>query len=133
MELVGNEVWSGSNNGTMIVHDAKVKTKLKFLIIFYQTGEFIMRIQAPGRGLEEDYIGCLMYVNGNVWCGSSDGSINVFDATTGKCITRLLGHTGSINCFARSEHFVWSGSGDKSIRAWDPDVSFCSHKLEILF
>ena len=38
-----------------------------------------MRLQAPSRGQDEDYVHCLLYVNGNVWCGSSDGTINVFN------------------------------------------------------
>jgi WD40 repeat protein len=93
-----------------------------------------MKLQAPGKGQEEDYICCLLYVTGHVWCGSSDGTINVFNSQvihlfhnssylqTGKCVTQLLGHTGSVNCLAFSPSTVWSGSGDRTIRAWDPET-----------
>lgn len=100
-----------------------------------------MKLQAPGRGLDEDYICCLLHVNGNVWCGSSDGTINVFSAAVGcnlpplmlsqdgKCITQLLGHTGSVNCLLCTESFVWSASGDKTLRAWDIEVTLISSLL----
>ncbi len=38
-----------------------------------------MKLQAPGKGQDEDYICSLLYVNGHVWCGTSDGTINIFN------------------------------------------------------
>lgn len=116
------QVWSGSNNGTILVHDSTVIIhpsnqslfnqsfnqsfiqsnsqepiiQLLLCILLYsaillhllvysvllyiKTGELLSRIQAPGKGLEEDYICCLLYVNGNVWCGGSDGTIHIFQS-----------------------------------------------------
>jgi WD40 repeat protein len=55
-------------------------------------------VQCAGRNTEEDYVCCLLYCDGTVWCGSSDGSISVFNANTTKFIGQLLGHTGAVNC-----------------------------------
>ncbi len=108
------QVWSGSNNGTILVHDSTViiqsinhpiihsliqsfihpiKQPNSLLLysailllcwslgtLVFKTGELLSRIQAPGKGLEEDYICCLLYVNGNVWCGGSDGTIHIFQS-----------------------------------------------------
>lgn len=38
-----------------------------------------MKLQIPGRGLDDDYVCSLLTVGTNVWCGASDGTIHIFN------------------------------------------------------
>ncbi|KAI4346167.1 hypothetical protein L6164_013240 [Bauhinia variegata] len=62
----------------------------------------------------------LLYLNGLVVSGHSDGTVKVWDA--GKRVLRLLQehheHTKAVTCLCSSGDKLYSGSLDKSIRVW---------------
>lgn len=49
----------------------------------YQTGEYLLTLQIPGKGGDDDVVSAMLFVQGYVWAASSDGSINIFNATVG--------------------------------------------------
>ncbi|KIK53144.1 hypothetical protein GYMLUDRAFT_207531, partial [Collybiopsis luxurians FD-317 M1] len=53
--------------------------------------------------------------------GSSDSSIQIWDASTGEEVLRLLGHTDSVQSvvFSPDGTHIVSGSSDSSVRIWD--------------
>ena len=56
--------------------------------------------------------------------GSSDNSVQVWDASTGAALQQLYGHTDYVNSVAFSHdgiHIV-SGSDDKSVQVWDASM-----------
>jgi len=56
--------------------------------------------------------------------GSDDGTISIWDPTTGGILRTLTGHTGSVNSVATTEldgrMVIISGSDDGTISIWDP-------------
>jgi WD40 repeat protein len=56
-----------------------------------------------------------------LFSGSDDQTIKCWDLNSLKCIGTLPGHTGTIRCFAISNHLLFSGSGDHTIMVWDID------------
>jgi WD40 repeat protein len=58
----------------------------------------------------------------HVVSGSSDGSLRLWDTTTGLAVgVPMKGHEGSVRSVAFSEDgsFIISGSGDRTLRLWD--------------
>jgi len=53
--------------------------------------------------------------------GFSDAPIHVWDAATGKLITRLEGHTGWVGelTFSRDGHWLASAAADQTLRLWE--------------
>ena len=53
--------------------------------------------------------------------GSSDNSVQVWDASTGAALQQLNGHTDYVNsvAFSHDDVHIVSGSDDKSVRVWD--------------
>jgi hypothetical protein len=60
-----------------------------------QSGEHLISIQIPGDGGTEDVVSCLLYVNGYVWCGSNNGTINVFNCNVCSASARVFVHRDS--------------------------------------
>jgi WD40 repeat protein len=63
-----------------------------------------------------------------LWTAGTDGTIQRWDALTGKLVATLTGHLTSVyhvhapsNSDADAE--LWSASADKTVRRWDLDVS----------
>ncbi|CDO74568.1 hypothetical protein BN946_scf184771.g4 [Trametes cinnabarina] len=56
----------------------------------------------------------------NIYTGSQDGQISVWDKATFKLKTVLGGHTGSVLAleYAADRHWLFSASGDSTIRVW---------------
>ncbi|KAF8833621.1 WD40 repeat-like protein [Paxillus ammoniavirescens] len=52
--------------------------------------------------------------------GCNDGSIKIFDASTGSLLAQWKGHTAIVHSIAVSHDGKWlaSGSGDKTVRLW---------------
>ncbi|KAI0823293.1 Zn-dependent exopeptidase [Trametes gibbosa] len=57
----------------------------------------------------------------NIYTGSQDGQISVWDKSTFKLKASLRGHTGSILAleYAPDKHWLFSASGDSTIRVWN--------------
>ena len=56
-----------------------------------------------------------------IFGGSSDGTIRIWEADTGKRLMELSGHTANVNCiacFPDRKHII-SGSSDNTLRIWD--------------
>jgi WD40 repeat protein len=53
--------------------------------------------------------------------GSNDGSVHVWNASTGAALQQLNGHTYTVNsvAFSYDGTRIVSGSFDKSVRVWD--------------
>ena len=64
--------------------------------------------------------------------GSDDGTIKIWDLTSGGCIQTLEGHSGYVWSVAFSPDCqqLASGSGDKTARIWDLTSGSCVHILE---
>ena len=58
-------------------------------------------------------------LSGRVVSGSGDGTVRLWDASSGACERVLVGHTGWVRTLDANGELVISGSGDKSIRVWD--------------
>lgn len=78
MELVHNYVWSGSGSGTLIIHDAKVSIAV---VNKKQNSNFISQSKLPGKHTEEDFVTAIAFIDGNLWCGSVEGTIYIYSAS----------------------------------------------------
>jgi WD40 repeat protein len=76
-----------------------------------------------------------LLINGRlIFSGSSDGTIRIWDMTTGRCkgVLDVKGHKGPIHLLAISEDgkTLFSGSHDKTVKAWDLSDNTCIDTLE---
>ncbi|KIM38762.1 hypothetical protein M413DRAFT_75797 [Hebeloma cylindrosporum] len=64
--------------------------------------------------------------------GSEDGSVRVWDASTGEILKVLDGHTKRVRSvkFSNDDRFIISGSVDKSVRVWDASTGETLKVLE---
>ncbi|MGS0764571.1 hypothetical protein [Syntrophomonas curvata] len=56
-----------------------------------------------------------------VLCGNTDGSINLWNLNSGRCLKTLFGHRGTVNCLTMSSdsgHAISAGI-DRTVRIWD--------------
>jgi WD40 repeat protein len=53
--------------------------------------------------------------------GSVDGTVKLWDCSTGECLKVLQGHIGNAwsVAFSPDGHSLASGSGDGTLRCWD--------------
>jgi WD40 repeat protein len=103
----GDEVWSASSSGRVLVHDRR--------------GTLLDELKIPSRGLTVDYASCMVFVAGadEVWCGLSSGGVCTYKK-------RALaeesedGHLGPVTCMAWSERakLMWTGGGDGKLISW---------------
>lgn len=69
-----------------------------------------------------DYVTCAAWAGpGLALTGSSDHSLRLWDATTGRAVAVLEGHASAVSALAVSAdgRFAVSGSWDGTVRAWD--------------
>jgi WD40 repeat protein len=65
-------------------------------------------------------INSIVYVNQNdLWGGSSDSTIRIWDAESGQVKKVIQAHDGNILVLFSYGGLVWSGGGDKTIRIWN--------------
>ena len=64
--------------------------------------------------------------------GSSDTSLRLWDASSGRCIRTLEGHSGGVTtcAFSPDGARIVSGGYDKSLRLWDANSGQCIRTLE---
>ena len=62
-------------------------------------------------------------IDNNIASGSSDNTVRIWDAESGKLIKTLEGHTSSVNSVAWSPDgkYIASGSSDNTVRIWDAE------------
>ncbi|KAI1793225.1 Zn-dependent exopeptidase [Ganoderma leucocontextum] len=67
----------------------------------------------------------------NIYAGTQDGQISVWDKYTFKLKAILTGHTGSILAleYALEKHWLFSASGDSTIRVWNTRSLYPLHVL----
>jgi len=93
-----------------------IATTGPILIYDEQTIELKQTIRGP----HKKQVCSLVYDGNNqVWTGSKDGSICVWDAKTYSCIKILTGHLGSINHLIANNRFVWGALLSKTIVVYD--------------
>jgi len=67
-----------------------------------------------------------------VLCGESDGTVRMWDITSGGCVGTLSGHTKAVRSIllTADQRRVLSGSADGTARVWDLDSGRCLHSLD---
>ena len=65
-------------------------------------------------------------------CGTNDGSVQIWDVVTGKCLKKLKGHTNRVTRvhYAPDSKTIVSGSRDKTIKVWDMENGTCLQTLK---
>jgi WD40 repeat protein len=63
---------------------------------------------------------------------SHDGTVRIWDASSGECLQTLEGHSGSVSSFAFSHDStrLASASDDRTVRIWDASSGECLQTLE---
>lgn len=104
---VGDHVWSCSSSGALLIHNV--------------SGDLLQELQIPSRGLTLDYASCMVFANGEVWCGLSSGGLCAYTSEGALCAEIAEGHSGPITCIAWNERAdtLWTGGGDNKILGWD--------------
>jgi len=75
----------------------------------------------------DDTISCMILVQGNVWCGSLNGKLYVWDATSLQC-KMVEAVKGAVWSMVFHEGIVWASSG-KDIVRWNPTTF---NKVDVL-
>jgi WD40 repeat protein len=70
--------------------------------------------------------------NRRIVSASSDNTLKVWDAETGKCLKTFEGHTGAVTSCAVSPDNgkIVSASSDKTLKVWDAETGKCLKTLE---
>ena len=62
-------------------------------------------------------------INRNLACsGSMDGTVRVWNLSTGQCQHILAGHTSLVGLLGLSPSYLVSAAADSTLRVWDPDT-----------
>lgn len=62
--------------------------------------------------------------------GSMDGTVRVWNLSTGQCIHTLTGHTSLVGLLGLSPSHLVSAAADSSLRVWDPETGELKHTLQ---
>lgn len=62
--------------------------------------------------------------------GSMDGTVRVWNLTTGQCVHTLTGHTSLVGLLGLSPSYLVSAAADSTLRVWDPDSGELKHTLQ---
>ena len=89
--------------------------------------------------LDQEFLKCLA-INvsvvvqlriGNICSGDIDGSIKLWNSTTGVCNMTLSGHSRCINAIVIIDDIrICSSSADKTVRVWNTSTGVCERTLE---
>ena len=68
--------------------------------------------------------------NRNLACsGSMDGTVRVWNLSTGQCQHTLTGHSSLVGLLGLSPSYLVSAAADSTLRVWDPDTGELRHTL----
>ncbi|XP_069171262.1 F-box/WD repeat-containing protein 7-like isoform X2 [Procambarus clarkii] len=81
------------------------------------------------KGHDDHVITCLQFSGNTIVSGSDDNTLKVWNATSGKCMRTLTGHTGGVWSSQMSGNLIVSGSTDRMLRVWDAETGECHHTL----
>ena len=69
-------------------------------------------------------------ISRNLACsGSMDGTVRVWNLSTGQCQHVLAGHTSLVGLLGLSPSYLVSAAADSTLRVWDPDTGELRHTL----
>jgi len=81
------------------------------------------------KGHDDHVITCLQFNNSRIVSGSDDNTLKVWNATTGKCLRTLAGHTGGVWSSQMQGNIIVSGSTDRTLKVWNAENGQCMHTL----
>ena len=81
------------------------------------------------KGHDDHVITCLQFSNNKIVSGSDDNTLKVWNASTGRCLRTLVGHTGGVWSSQMEGNTIVSGSTDRSLKVWNADTGECVHTL----
>lgn len=81
------------------------------------------------KGHDDHVITCLQFSNNRIVSGSDDNTLKVWNATSGKCMRTLAGHTGGVWSSQMQGNIIVSGSTDRTLKVWNADSGNCLHTL----
>eukprot|EP00696_Hemimastix_kukwesjijk_P018379 gnl/Hemi2/7244_TR2466_c0_g1_i1.p1 gnl/Hemi2/7244_TR2466_c0_g1~~gnl/Hemi2/7244_TR2466_c0_g1_i1.p1 ORF type:complete len:722 (+),score=211.02 gnl/Hemi2/7244_TR2466_c0_g1_i1:53-2218(+) len=97
------EIWAGAENGNIYIFDPTISDEPREVL------------QAHSAGVHA------MCVNENqIWCGSDDRAISIWDAHSKREVTRLSKHSGRVGVLANVGSRIWSGAHDSKVGVWNP-------------
>jgi WD40 repeat protein len=81
-------------------------------------------------------VNSLTVANGQLFSGSDDHTIRMWDIKTQQCLKVFAGHQGAVDCIAVASENLFSGSIDRTIRMWNTKTGEClkvfeGHKLKV--
>ena len=69
-------------------------------------------------------------IHRNLACsGSMDGTVRVWNLSTGQCQHTLTGHTSLVGLLGLSASYLVSAAADSTLRVWDPESGELRHTL----
>lgn len=66
-----------------------------------------------------NYVFSVAVVGSNLYSGSGDTTVKLWDLQTLKCAQTMEGHTAAVSCMEVAGKTLFSGSWDNSVRVWD--------------
>ena len=81
------------------------------------------------KGHDDHVITCLQFSNNKIVSGSDDNTLKVWNASTGRCLRTLVGHTGGVWSSQMEGNTIVSGSTDRSLKIWNAESGECVHTL----
>ncbi|MGK7925230.1 MAG: protein kinase, partial [Spirulina sp.] len=104
------------------LYDQLPRTQLKTARKLYN-----IELDSPVRSI------CLSLNGETALSGHDDGSVRLWDVSSGKCLRRLYGHSDRVNAISISTNggFAVSGSNDETLRLWDINSGQCLDTIQV--